>query len=78
MSKFCDDLAKLLTKSKKNKSKEVLIGETNTANEYIYSKWTILDCERESMVIVAQSGDSNYGVPKETDNRSHEIIFESA
>ena len=36
MSKFCDDVAKLLTKSKKNKTKEVLLGETNTADEYIF------------------------------------------
>ena len=37
-----------------------------------------MDCERESLVIVAQSGDNNDGEPKEKDNRSHEIIFDSA
>ena len=36
-SKFCDDVAKLLTKSKKSKAKKMLVGKTSTIEEFIFS-----------------------------------------
>ena len=79
MSKYCDDVAKLLTQSKKSKTKEVLLGETSTVDEFIFSKCTtVIECDRDSLVIVAESGDDNDDTPIVKDSRSHEIIFDSA
>ena len=72
-------MAKLLTKSKNSKTKEVLLGETSTVDEFIFSRCTrLIECERDSLVIVAESGDNYDDTPKENDCMSYEIIFDSA